>query len=140
VKEFGAKLTGVEYARRVGSYAVIIKDKRVGVIKSGVFDKYFLVGGGIEKGENELDALHREAIEEIGIQITIEEKIGAATEFFYAETDRQYIAKECNFYRVRLQDKITEKAENKLIWIGRNEFDEIYHKCHQWIVKKELNS
>lgn len=139
MKEFGAKLIGVEYAPRVGSYAVIIKDKLIGVIKSSFFDKYFLVGGGIEKGEDETSALHREAIEEIGFQITIAEKIGAATEYFYAETDKQYIAKECNFYRVRLRDKTTEKAENELIWIDRNKFDDFYHKSHQWIVEKELN-
>ncbi len=140
MKEFGEKVEGVEYSKRPGSYGVIIKDNRIAVVKSSIYHRYFLIGGAIEKGETEAEALRREAIEEIGFEIEIGEKIGAATEYFYAETDKQYIAKECNFYRARLMDKIREKAENELVWINRNELDKMYHRSHQWIVEKELNS
>ena len=140
MREFGKKIAEVEYSSRIGSYAVITKANRIGVIKSEVLNKYFLVGGAIEKGETEVGALRREAIEEIGFEIEIGEKIGAATEYFYAETDKRHIAKECNFYRARLRGKIRKKAENVLIWIHRDALEQMYHRSHQWIVEKELNS
>lgn len=124
---------------RPGSYGVIIEDKRIGVIRSKIFGKYFLVGGALSAGESETEALQREAFEEIGFEIEIREKIGTAIEYFYAEADGQYIAKECNFYRVSLLNKVEDKTENRLLWIRENELDEMYHQSHQWIVEQELN-
>jgi len=139
MKEFGEKIKGVEYFVRPGSYGICLKDECVGVIKSSVFDKYFLIGGGIEKGETEIEALRREAIEEIGFEIEILEKIGAATDYFYAEFDRKYIAKECNFHRIELAEKIeTTTAVSRLVWITKDELENMYHKSHQWIAEREL--
>ncbi len=139
MKEFGERLEEVEYSPRLGSYAVIIKDNRIGVIKSSVFDKYFLVGGAIETGETEAEALRREAIEEIGFEIEVGEKLGSAVEYFYAEIDGCYIAKECNFYRGSILNRVKKNSETELIWINRNALNEMYHRSHQWIVRKELN-
>ena len=41
MKEFGEKLEGVEYIKRPGSYGVIIKNGRIAVIKSKVFEQIF---------------------------------------------------------------------------------------------------
>ncbi len=71
MQEFGEKKDGVEYYVRPGSYGVLIEDNRAAVIKSELFDKYFLIGGGIKKGESEIEALRREALEEIGFKIEI---------------------------------------------------------------------
>jgi len=138
MKEFGEKLEGVEYFVRPGSYGVVIKDDAVGAIKSDVFDKYFLVGGGSEKGETEIEALRREAAEEIGFEIEILEKIGAATDYFYAELDQKYIAKVCTFYRIELARKIDRTVCDKLIWITKDELENMYHKSHRRIAEKEL--
>jgi 8-oxo-dGTP diphosphatase len=140
MEEFGEIVKGIEYLKRPGSYGVIIKDGRIGVVKSSVYNKYFLIGGGIENGEDEIAALRREAIEEIGFEIETGEKIGKATEYFYAEKDKQYIAKECNFYRVAILNKSADKAESELIWIGQNRLGELYHKSHRWIIEKELET
>jgi 8-oxo-dGTP diphosphatase len=138
MKEFGEKIKGARYYARPGSYGVIVKDNRVGVIKSSVFDKYFLIGGGIKKGETETEALRREAIEEIGFEIEIGGKIGAATDYFYAELDEKYIAKVCNFYRIALVGKIERTIEAKLVWITKDGLGNMYHKSHQWIAEREL--
>lgn len=139
MKEFGEKVKETEYSPRLGSYAVIIKDNRIGVVKSSIFDKYFLVGGGIETGETESEALRREAIEETGFEIKVREKLESAVEYLYAGIDKCYTAKECHFYRVSLLNRVKKNSETELIWISKDALDEMYHRSHQWIVQKELN-
>jgi 8-oxo-dGTP diphosphatase len=138
MKEFGEKAEGVEYRRRAGSYAVMIKDGRIGVLKAKGYDTYFLVGGGIEAGESEAETLHREAIEEIGFRIEVGEKIGEAVEYFYSGREKKYVAKECHFYRVELNGKAEREGKHELIWIARNELDRLHHQSYRWIVEKEL--
>lgn len=138
--KFGKRVEGVQYADRPSTYGVIVKNGQIAVIKSDFFNKYFLIGGGIEKGETETETLRREAIEEVGFQIEIGEKIGEAVEYFYAEIDKLYIAKKCNFYRASLMSKIEKKTENKLICIDKDGLEKMYHKSHQWIVEKEFNN
>ena len=120
------------------SYGLIIRENRAGVVKSMRSGKYFLIGGGHAPGESETAALRREALEEIGFEIEILGKFGAAVEYFYAENDRQYVAKECHFYRVRLLDKTIETTESELLWIAQDELGEMFHRSHQWIVEREL--
>jgi 8-oxo-dGTP diphosphatase len=138
MKEFGKKVKGIEYTKRPGSYGIIIKDGRIGVVKSSGYYTYFLVGGGVEEGEDETQTLRREAIEEIGFQLEVREKIGAAIEYLYVEEEKEYIAKECNFYRVLLADKTEEKGKHKLVWITKDRLDEMHHRSYQWIIEKEL--
>ncbi len=57
---------------RTGSYAVIIKDRKIALIKKargGYKGKYDLPGGGIEHMETPLEALYRECREEIGANV-----------------------------------------------------------------------
>jgi len=138
MKEFGKKIKGIEYTKRPGSYGIIIKDGRIGVVKSSGYETYFLVGGGIDEGENEAETLRREAIEEIGFQLEVGEKIGEAIEYLYVEEAKEYIAKECNFYRVSLADKTEEKGKHELLWITKERLGEMHHRSYQWIVEKEL--
>ena len=138
MKVFGEKIEGIEYFFRPGSYGLIIEDARVGVVRSNRSGKYFLIGGGHDHGEAEAEALRREAREEIGYEIDVREKIGAAIEYFYAENDRQYVAKECNFYRAALLGKTGSKAESELLWLSEGELGKMFHQCHQWIAEQEL--
>ena len=140
MREFGEKKSGVEYYVRPGSYGVLIKNNRAAVIKSPIFDKYFLVGGGIKSGETEIEALRREALEEIGYEIEIGERIGVATEYYYIEIHDQHVAKIGNFYRISLLDKVKNDAENELLWIEKDELGELYHHSQQWIIEENLNS
>jgi 8-oxo-dGTP diphosphatase len=140
MRKFGEKKSGVEYYVRPGSYGVLIENNRAAVIKSDIFDKYFLVGGGIKKSESEIEALRREALEEIGYEIEIGEKIGVATEYYYIEVHDQYVAKICNFYPISLLDKVSGDAENELLWIEKDELGELYHRSQQWIVEENLGA
>lgn len=56
----------------VGSYAVIIKDNKIALIKKargGYKGKYDLPGGGIEHDETPIEGLYRECSEEIGREV-----------------------------------------------------------------------
>jgi 8-oxo-dGTP pyrophosphatase MutT (NUDIX family) len=49
--------------------SIIIKDSKVAMVYSKKYDYYKFPGGGIENGENEIDALKRETFEEAGLMI-----------------------------------------------------------------------
>jgi 8-oxo-dGTP diphosphatase len=138
MKEFGERVEGVEYSKRPGCYGVIIKDGRIGVLKPESYNTYFLTGGGIEEGENECDALRREAAEEIGYKIEIGEKIGEAQEYFYSKSEQRHVVKECRFYRVSLLNDTKKESKYKLVWIEQGELKNMHHQCYQWIAEKEL--
>ncbi|MBX7172340.1 MAG: NUDIX domain-containing protein [Pyrinomonadaceae bacterium] len=139
MKSFGEKLPNTHYFHRIGSYAVIIENERIAVIKSPRLNAYFLIGGGLDEGESEQAGLEREASEEIGYQIKVQHKIGIATEYFYAEIDEKYFAKECHFYRCELLEKVNDSAERELVWLSAENIKDLYHECHQWIIRQELN-
>ncbi|MDQ3801281.1 MAG: NUDIX domain-containing protein [Acidobacteriota bacterium] len=140
MKEFGEKTKGVEYTRRAGSYAVIMEDGRIGVLKARGYDTFFLVGGGIEAGESDKETLLREAVEEIGFHLEINEKAGEAIEYFYSEREGKHVAKECRFYRVRLIDEAAEKGKHELVWITKDELDRMHHESYKWIIERELEA
>ena len=138
MKEFGERVEGVEYSKRPGCYGVIIKNGRIGVLKPDGYDTYFLTGGGIEEGENEREALRREAAEEIGYEIVIGEKIGEAQEYFYSKSEERHVVKECRFYRVSLLNDTKIESKYELVWIDQDELKIMHHQCYRWIVEKEL--
>ena len=54
---------------RPSSRAIIIKDNKVLMVHSLMYDYYKFPGGGIEDGESEIEALIRETKEEAGLNI-----------------------------------------------------------------------
>jgi 8-oxo-dGTP diphosphatase len=65
---------------RLSAYAVILNEKKE-ILVVDANGTYYLPGGGIDEGENEIEALKREAIEETGYQIHDFEYIGKANQF-----------------------------------------------------------
>ncbi len=58
IKYVSEKDTNIEYKRRLGAYAIIVR-KEDGIVTDGDF---FFLGDGIEKSESKLEALKRELI------------------------------------------------------------------------------
>jgi len=54
---------------RPSARAIIIKDNKIYMVHSLVYDYYKFPGGGIEKDESNIDALIREAAEEAGLVV-----------------------------------------------------------------------
>jgi len=134
---FGEKIAGKDYIDRPGAYAVIIKDGLYAVVKNP--KSFFLLGGGIEEGESPEEALHREALEEIGMGIRIDKKIGVAMQHIYVPEVDLYISKEGHFYHATLLSLISENSEDshELLWLTKEEaLEKIFHESHRWAIEQ----
>lgn len=60
--------TGKAYIRP-SARAIIVRDGKIAMVHSRVYDYYKFPGGGIEAGESHCDALIRETAEEVGLLI-----------------------------------------------------------------------
>lgn len=78
-KTFGQREPNVQYNDRRGAYLIAVKDGKAAVVKTPT--GYFLIGGGIENGEDPVQCLEREAMEETGCRVAIQEYIGSAEAF-----------------------------------------------------------
>lgn len=74
-KVFGNK-ENMKCSEREGAYIIPYRDNRVGVIKTP--KGYFLLGGGLKKGERHADCIERECLEESGYKVLVKEKICSA--------------------------------------------------------------
>ena len=122
IPKFGIKHEGIDYIDRPGAYAVIVNNhKQIVVIETG--SGCFLPGGGMDPGETEMDALHRELMEETGYQISVIAEIGSAVEYIKASTENKYYRIRSRFYQVQLDAKIGEGIEedHRLIWLSQVE-------------------
>lgn len=109
-------------SERRAAIAVIIEDSRYLVIKRSqqvrAAGMFCFPGGGIEPGESEVDALIREIHEELGVHITVQNKV-------YQSTNDRGV--ELNWYRVSIlpnQEITLDQLEvSSYCWLTR---DEIY--------------
>lgn len=71
--------------KRSASYALIVQDQKLLLVcdRSGN-NRWDFPGGGVDPGEGSLQALHREVLEETGLQVTGDPKlICSFIEYFY---------------------------------------------------------
>lgn len=138
MKYIGSKEENIEYRKRPGAYAIIINknDDKVGIVTDG--EDYFYLGGGIEKGETELDALKRELIEESGYTIKNIKKFDEVGSYIYAE-DKGFLDVEAYVYIAEFDEKITEPIEKDhiVLWVEPEEYvSKMFRKWQRYIMKK----
>lgn len=134
----GSKEENIEYRKRPGAYAIIINknDDKVGIVTDG--KDYFYLGGGIEKGETELDALKRELIEESGYTIKNIKKFNEVGSYIYAE-DKGFLDVEAYVYIAEFDEKITEPIEidHTVLWVKPEEYvSRMFREWQTYIMKK----
>ncbi len=93
---------GQAYRRRPGVYAILLRGDDVLLTHQAEPDNEFqLPGGGIDKGENPLPALHREVMEETGWHITDARRFGIYRRFCYMPDYGFWAEKICTIYIAR---------------------------------------
>lgn len=131
MKYIGKKEENVEYKKRPGAYAIIVRkeDNKIGIVTDGY--NFFYLGGGIEKRENNLETLKRELIEESGYTLKNIREFDTVGSFIYSE-EKGYLEVIANVYIAEFNAKITDSIEkdHKVLWI--NPQDYIGKMCREW--------
>jgi 8-oxo-dGTP diphosphatase len=103
IRRYGeAVKPGQTYRRRPGVYAVLLQgDSILATHQMEPVPEFQLPGGGIDKGEHPIAALHREVFEETGWKIEIQRRIGAFRRFTYMPEYDLWAEKLCAIYLAR---------------------------------------
>ncbi|MGH0964743.1 NUDIX hydrolase [Bacillus cereus] len=138
---FGLKKLTVHYELRPSCYAIIFQSSssKIAVIQKG--ERYFLPGGGMEGTETKDECLHRELLEELGWAIEINQYIGNAMRYFYAEKEDTYYLNDGFFYIANMVQTQTENCEEDhvLRWMSPLLAVELLIHDHQkWAVEQAL--
>ena len=85
-----------KYTRRPGVYAILTRGDQILLTYQEEPDFEFqLPGGGIDQGENSIQALHREVLEETGWLISNPRFLGVYKRFVYMPEYKMYAEKVC---------------------------------------------
>lgn len=99
IKTFGQQLPNVKYEERPGAYAFLLNVHReVALVKTSF--GFFLPGGGLDPGEDEVNGLARELYEEIGYTLVDAEFLMKAAQFHWSEFYGKHFKKVGSFFEV----------------------------------------
>lgn len=136
---FGQKIENVDYKARYGVYAVIPNSEKEKIILvQAPNGAWFLPGGEIETGEDRMNALDRELIEELGFIAEIGEYYGQADEYFYSSHRDTYFYNPAYIYEVVNFQEAGAPLEdfNHLAWFPVEEAkDKLKRGSHKWGVE-----
>jgi 8-oxo-dGTP diphosphatase len=93
---------GQRYIRRPGVYAILLDGNYIlATHQAEPIPEVQLPGGGIDKGEQPIAALHREVFEETGWKIAVTCRIGAFRRFTFMPEYDLWAEKLCTVYLAR---------------------------------------
>lgn len=93
---------GRHYTLRRGAYAILWRDGQILLThQKDPWPEFQLPGGGIDRGESPVGALHREVIEETGWTISAPRRVGAFRRFTYMPEYDLWAEKLCMVYLAR---------------------------------------
>lgn len=103
MQRFGsAPLPGKTYIRRPGVYAILPRnDGILATYQAGIYNEFQLPGGGVDPGENPVQALHREVFEETGWSIAAPKLFFRFRFFTYMPEYDMWADKICSIYVAR---------------------------------------
>lgn len=125
IRRYGETVkAGQRYRRRPGVYAVLRDgDAVLATFQEAPTPEFQLPGGGIDKGEQPIAALHREVYEETGWRIRIDRRLGAFRRFTYMPEYDLWAEKLCTVYLARpvLRLGPPTEAGHTAIWMSTAE-------------------
>ena len=121
IRRFGeAVKAGQRYRLRPGVYAVLMQGQDLLVTHQAEPNPEFqLPGGGIDRGEHPIAALHREVIEETGWRIATPRRIGSFRRFTYMPEYDKWAEKLCTVYLARPVRRLGPPTEpgHSAVWM-----------------------
>ena len=137
-KVFGAPRPGIEYRDRPGAYGIAFDGQgRAAVISCAGYGR-FLLGGGMEPGESEVECLRREAMEETGYIVTVGDKVCSSEGYTTIRQTGEPFHPIQHIYLIELGERVAEPAEDDHIlgWVPVEEFCRDTHLEYQsWSMK-----
>jgi 8-oxo-dGTP diphosphatase len=115
---------GQRYTRRPGVYAILLLgDHILATHQAEPIPEFQLPGGGIDKGEHPIPALHREVYEETGWKIAVTRRLGAFRRFTYMPEYDLWAEKLCSVYLARPVRRLGPPSEagHTAIWLPMDE-------------------
>ena len=121
IRRYGeAVKPGQRYVRRPGVYAALLQgDHILANHQAEPVPEFQLPGGGIDRGEHPLAALHREVFEETGWKIAIQRQLGAFRRFTYMPEYDMWAEKLCTVYLARPVRRLGPPTEagHTAVWL-----------------------
>jgi 8-oxo-dGTP diphosphatase len=124
---FGVRNGALPQRTRSCAYAVITNSEGLIAAVQENPGKLYLPGGGLEASETPSEAVHREALEELGCTVQLTARIGQS--LHYMETDGYCQATYATFYAADLGEKVRTKHEHVLEWAAAEDF---FHPSQAW--------
>lgn len=125
IRRFGeAVKAGQRYRRRPGVYAVLLDgDAVLTTFQQDPLPEFQLPGGGIDRGEQPIAALHREVFEETGWKIQVARRLGAFRRFTYMPEYDLWAEKLCTIYLARpvLRHGPPTEPGHTAVWLSAGE-------------------
>ncbi len=129
IRRYGeAVKPGQHYRRRPGVYAVLLREGRIlTTFQQSPMPEFQLPGGGIDKGEDPLAALHREVFEETGWSISPPRRIGTYRRFTFMPDYDFWAEKLCTVYLARpiLRRGPPTEPGHTAVWLAPGEAREL---------------
>jgi 8-oxo-dGTP diphosphatase len=121
IRRYGEPVkTGQRYTRRPGVYAILLKgDHILATHQAEPVPEFQLPGGGIDRGEHPIAALHREVYEETGWKIAVTRQLSAFRRFTYMPEYDLWAEKLCSIYLARpiLRLGPPSEAGHSAVWL-----------------------
>ncbi len=140
---FGEKIAGVHYVERHGAYIIIQNQQEKIVLVQAPNGAYFLPGGEIEGRETQLEAIHREVMEELGGEVEIDSYLGQADDYFYSRHRDTYFHNPAYFFSAKTWQEVCAPLEdfNVIEWFSVEEgIEKLKRGSHKWAVEEWLSS
>lgn len=112
--------SGQRYRRRPGVYAVLLRgDNILATFQQAPVPEFQLPGGGIDRGEHPIAALHREVIEETGWRIGGVRLAGVFRRFTFMPEYDLWAEKLCSIYVARPVRRLGAPTEagHSAVWL-----------------------